>query len=99
MPSLCRRVAVLQEVVRHLRKSSHLTRALKVKNQEVEYQAVILEDEGGKLQATDEAECVRVSHIYRVTRKDQQPQIDRYGKPLYVKTIDAKICLSIMRRI
>ena len=63
MTCLCGRVVVLQEVVRHLRRSCHFTRTLQAKDQQVEHQTLALEDEGRELQSTDETESVGMGHV------------------------------------
>ena len=56
-------VAVLQEVVRHLRGTSHLARALQAENEQIQDETIVLEDEGGELKSADEAVRVRVGHV------------------------------------
>ena len=48
------RVAVLQEIVRQLRRSSHLAGTLQTQDDQVRYETLGLENEGGELKTTDE---------------------------------------------
>ena len=57
MTRLGRRVAVLQEVVRHLRWSGHLGRALEAEDEDVEHESVVLVH--GK-----------ISESYRIERRE-----------------------------
>ncbi len=63
MSGLCRGVTVLEEVVRHLRRASHFTCSLQTEDEEVEYQAIVLEYESGELEASNHAISVSVRHI------------------------------------
>lgn len=57
-----------EEVVRHLRWPGHLTGSLQPQHQQVQHQAIVLDDERGKLQPTDDAVTVCVIHVLRERR-------------------------------
>lgn len=61
--TLCSTVLEAEEIVGHLRGSSHLTGAVKTQNEQVHHQPVVLHNEGGKLQAPDDAVRVGVVHV------------------------------------
>jgi hypothetical protein len=63
MASLGRNVSVLEEVVGHLGRTSHLTRALQAKNEDIQDQTVVLKNESGELQTSDEAIPIRMGHV------------------------------------
>jgi hypothetical protein len=46
-------VSELQEVVGKLRRTGHFARTLQAEDEQVEYETVILEDEGGELKTTN----------------------------------------------
>ena len=54
---------VLEKVIWHLRRPSHLTSSLQPEHQEVQHEAVVLDDERGKLQTSDDAVRVGVVHV------------------------------------
>ena len=56
-------VLVGEEVVGHLRGPSHLAGSLQPQHQQIQHQPVVLHDEGGKLQASDNAIRVGVVHV------------------------------------
>lgn len=56
-------VLILQEVVWHLWRPSHLGGAFQTDNEEIENQAVVLHDERGKLKTTDYAVAVDMVHV------------------------------------
>lgn len=59
------RVDVLecQEVVGHLRRTGHLWWSLQTQNQQVQHQTVVLHDEWGELQTSDDTVTVCVVHV------------------------------------
>lgn len=63
MARLRHRVTVLEEVVGQLWRPCHFTCTLQAKDEEIEYEAVVLEDEGGELQASNHAMCIDVGHV------------------------------------
>ena len=56
-------VSILQEVVGHLRGTSRFACTREAKDEEIEHQSVVLEDEGRELQAPNETICVHMSNI------------------------------------
>ena len=54
---------VLEKVIWHLRRSSHLTSSLQPEHQEVQHETVVLDDERGELQTSDDAVRVGVVHV------------------------------------
>ena len=52
-----------EEVIWHLWRSGHLAGSLQPKDQQVQHQAVVLNNEGGKLEATDHTIRVGVIHV------------------------------------
>ena len=56
-------ISVLQEIVEHLWGTSHFTCTRQTKDHATVHQAVVLEDEGGELEDTNKAICVRMCHI------------------------------------
>jgi len=52
-----------EEIIRHLWWSSHFTGSLKTKYKKVKHQAIILDNERGKLEATNDAIRVGVVHV------------------------------------
>ena len=61
--SLCSRIAILQEVIRHLWRTGHFAGSLQAKNEEIKDKTVVLEDKGRELKTTNETERIRVCHI------------------------------------
>lgn len=61
--SLRGRIAVLEEVVRHLGRPGHFTCAVQSHDQQVEDQAVVLEHEGRELETTDHTVRFRMGQI------------------------------------
>lgn len=61
--ALCGCILERQEVIGHLRGSSHLTGPVEPQHQQVHDQAVVLHDERGKLQTTDDTVRVGVVHV------------------------------------
>ena len=59
-------ITILQEVVGHLWRTRHLAGPLQAQDQQVKNQPVVLEDEGGELEAADKTVSVRMRHIYRI---------------------------------
>ena len=59
------RVHVLEaeKIVGHLRRSRHLGGPVEAEDQQVHDEAVVLDDEGGKLEAADNAVAVGVIHV------------------------------------
>ena len=55
-----------EKVVGHLRRSGHFRGALEAQQQQVEHQAEELDDEGGELQAANDAVRVGVIHVFVV---------------------------------
>ena len=54
---------VLEEVVWHLRRSRHLASSLQPKHQQVQHEPVVLDDERGELETSDDAVRVGVVHV------------------------------------
>ena len=65
-----------EEVVGDLGRPCHLTGSVQAQHQEVEDQAVELHDEGGKLQATDDA--VRVGVVHVLHRETVTKEMEHY---------------------
>lgn len=63
MGTLSGRVLEAEEVIGHLRRSSHLTGSVQTQHQQVHHQPIVLHDERGKLQATDDTVRVCVVHV------------------------------------
>jgi hypothetical protein len=63
VPCLGRRVPELEEVVRKLGRTGHLTRALETEDEEIEDETVVLEDERRELETTNHAERIDVRHV------------------------------------
>lgn len=61
--TLCSTVLEAEEIVGHLWRSSHLAGTVKTQNEQVHHQAIVLHNEGGKLQAPDDAVRVGVVHV------------------------------------
>lgn len=61
-----------EEVVGHLRGTSHLTGTVQAENQEVHHQTVVLHDERGKLETPDDAVRVGVVHVLCERNKDEE---------------------------
>jgi hypothetical protein len=66
MAGLRGRIAILQEVVRHLRWTGHLARTLKTEDEDIQNETIVLEDEGGELETTDKTISVCVCHVCNV---------------------------------
>lgn len=60
-----------EEIVGHLRRPSHFTGPLKAQDKQVKHQAVVLDNERGKLQATDDAVRVGVIHVLHTDTQHQ----------------------------
>lgn len=58
-------ITVLEEVVRELQRTGHFTGTLEAEDEEIEDEAIVLEDESGELKTTDEAISVGVRHVYK----------------------------------
>ena len=58
------RITVLEEIVGHLGRTSHLAGTLETEDEEIHNEAVVLENKRGELQSTDEAVGVRVGHVF-----------------------------------
>ncbi len=56
-------IPILQEVVGHLRGSSHLAGSMETENEQIKDKAVVLEDESRKLKTADETKSIDMSHI------------------------------------
>lgn len=69
VPRLGRRVPELEEVVGHLRGSSHLARPLQSEDEQVEDESVVLEDERRELETSDHSKVVDMRHI--LVRQDR----------------------------
>ena len=54
-----------EEVIWHLRRAGHLAGTLQPEDQQVQHQAVVLNNEGGKLQAADHTVRVGVVHVLK----------------------------------
>lgn len=52
-----------QEIVRHLRRSRHFTSALQAKYKQVQHESIVLRDERGELQTTNDSVAVCVVHV------------------------------------
>ena len=63
------RIAVLEEIVGHLRGTSHLAGALETEDKEIHDETIVLENERGELQSTDETVSVRVGHVLVVQHR------------------------------
>ena len=63
MTSLRRGIAILKEVVWHLRRACHLAGSLKAKNEQIQYEAVVLENKGRELKTTNEAKRINMGHV------------------------------------
>ena len=63
VPDLGRGVPVGQELVGRRRRPRELGRAREAEEQEVEHEAVVLHDERGELEPSDDAVGVRVGHV------------------------------------
>lgn len=57
------RITILKEVIRHLGRPRHLTCSLKAKNEEIEDQTIILEDEGRELETADKTISIGMCHV------------------------------------
>lgn len=56
-------VSELEEIVRHLRRSSHFTSSRKTENEEIENETIVLEDERGELKTSDHSVTIDMGHI------------------------------------
>ena len=63
------RVLEAEEVVGHLGRAGHLAGPVQTQHQEVHDQAVVLHDERGKLQPSDDAVRVGVIHVLEENKK------------------------------
>ena len=63
MPALGCAIAELQEVIRRVWWTGDLAGALKAKEQEINDQTIVLENEGRELQTADHAVSVCVIHV------------------------------------
>ena len=52
-----------EKVIRHLRRSGHLRGPVEAEHEQVHDEAVVLDDEGGELEAADDAVAVGVVHV------------------------------------
>ena len=62
------RVAVLEEVVGLLWRTSHFAGSVQTEDQEIENETVVLEDKGRELETTDEAIRIGVSHVWKTSQ-------------------------------
>ena len=69
MSALCGRVLEAEEVIGHLGRAGHLTGPVQAEHQQVHHQAVVLHDERGKLQPSDDAVRVGVIHVLEENKK------------------------------
>lgn len=63
MPDLGAGVLEGQEVIGNLRWASNLSGTSQSQHEQVQHQAIVLHDEGGKLQAPDQSIGIGVSHV------------------------------------
>ena len=88
---LRRDVLERQEVVGHLRRAGHLAGSLEAKNEEVEHEAVVLDDERSKLQAADDAVRVGVVHVLQTPTTNY--------RPVKNASIQIYLCIRLHRHI
>lgn len=63
MGTLCGCVLETQKVVGHLWRTGHLTGTVQAQHQQIHHQAIVLDDERGKLETPDDAVGVCVVHV------------------------------------
>lgn len=68
--SLSGNVLEAQEVIGHLWRAGHLTGAVQPQHQQIHHQAVVLNNEGGKLQPSNDAVRVCVVHVLEDMQKE-----------------------------
>lgn len=67
--TLCSTVLEAEEIIGHLWRSSHFTGTVETQNEQVHHQPIVLHNEGGKLQASDDAVGVGVVHVLKQGKK------------------------------
>lgn len=65
-------VAILQEIVGHLRRPGHFTGAVQSEDEQIKDEPIVLEDERRELESADQAIGIIVRHVWGNVREDSQ---------------------------
>ena len=66
-----------EEVIGHLRGTGHLTGSLQAQHKKIQHQATVLDNEGGKLETTNDPIGVSMVHILRGRDKRERDERER----------------------